>query len=65
MHGRSLLDPVMDMPVYQDVLTGKGWVEGLLFGVVPSAVEPRAFATVARDERRVWITCRWPSLSVD
>jgi hypothetical protein len=54
------------MPVDQDALTGKSrsdLLRALLFEVF--LVEHRAFVTGARDERRVWITCRRPNLSVN
>ena len=57
---------VIDMPVDQDALTGKSGsdlLRALLFEVF--LVEHRVSVTGARDERRVWITCRRPNLSVN
>jgi hypothetical protein len=65
MEGRFAMDRVMDAPVDQDILTGESrpdrWerlllLEVFLVGHCTSVMD-------VRDERRVWITCRWPNPS--
>lgn len=64
MQGRFAMGRVMDVPVDQDVLTWDGGIGPVgALSLEAFSVERRAFVNDTRDERRVWITCRWLSLS--